>query len=180
MFSFQSFSFCWVLKFITTVMTSPYHFYFIFVPRITSNLRKLRFGEVVVLKQISALHHKNLWQFSVYLFDLWFLMRMPQFISKLLLVLHFSIWATEDPQKIDLYQLFCFDRFCHYLCLPLDRFLFEFFWSRNFWEICYSRLCFNIWYIWVWNWTQKSRFTIMLTLMLLIELCVLYEGSFQV
>jgi hypothetical protein len=28
---------------------------------------------------------------------------------------------------------------------------------------------------------QKSRFTIMLTLMLLIELCeVLYEGSFQV
>jgi hypothetical protein len=26
--------------------------------------------------------------------------------------------------------------------LPLDRFLFEFFWSRNFWESCYSSICF--------------------------------------
>jgi hypothetical protein len=32
--------------------------------------------------------------------------------------------------------------FCHYLCLPLGRFLFEFFWSRNFWESCYSSICF--------------------------------------
>jgi hypothetical protein len=34
-------------------------FYFVFVPRRTSNLREVRFGEVAVLKQISALHHKN-------------------------------------------------------------------------------------------------------------------------
>jgi hypothetical protein len=32
--------------------------------------------------------------------------------------------------------------FCHYLCLPLDRFLFEFFWSRGFWGSCYSSICF--------------------------------------
>jgi hypothetical protein len=37
----------------------PYLFYFIFVPRRTSNLRKVRFGEVAILKQISALHRKN-------------------------------------------------------------------------------------------------------------------------
>jgi hypothetical protein len=36
---------------------------------------------------------------------------MPQVISKLSLVIHFLIWATENPQKIDLCQLFCFDRF---------------------------------------------------------------------
>jgi hypothetical protein len=36
-------------------MTSSYHFYFIFVPKRTSNWRKVRFGEVAVLKQISTL-----------------------------------------------------------------------------------------------------------------------------
>jgi hypothetical protein len=34
------------------------------------------------------------------------------------------------------------DEWVVYLCLPLDRFLFEFFWSRNFWGSCYSRICF--------------------------------------
>jgi hypothetical protein len=41
-------------------MTSPYHFYFVFVPREASNLSELRFENVAVLKQILALHHKNL------------------------------------------------------------------------------------------------------------------------
>jgi hypothetical protein len=51
--------------------------------------------------------------------------------------------------------------------------------SRNFWESCYSSLCFNGCCTWV-ETEQKSRFTIMLTLMLLIKLCeVLYEESFQ-
>jgi hypothetical protein len=72
-------------------MTSPYHFYFVFVPRRTFNLRKLRLGEVAAQKQISALHRKYSWKFSEYLFDLRFLVHMPQVISKLLLVLHFSI-----------------------------------------------------------------------------------------
>jgi hypothetical protein len=80
------------------------------LPRRTSNMRKVRFGEVVVLKQISALHHKNSWKFPEYLFDLRFLVHMPQVISKLLLGLHFSIWETEG-RKIDLCQLFYFDRF---------------------------------------------------------------------
>jgi hypothetical protein len=59
MFLFSTFSFSCVLEVITTVMTSPYHFYFVVVPRRTSNLREVRFGEVAVLKQISALHRKN-------------------------------------------------------------------------------------------------------------------------
>jgi hypothetical protein len=98
MFFFQYF-FCWVLEIITTVMTSPYHFYFVFVPRRTSNWRKVRFGEVVVLKQISVLYRKKSWKFSERLFDLWFIVHMPQVISKLSLVLYFSIWTTKDPPK---------------------------------------------------------------------------------
>jgi hypothetical protein len=80
-------------------MTATYSFYFVVVPRRTSNLREVRFGEVVVLKQISVLHHKNSWKFSEYLFDLRFLVHMPQVISKLSLVLHFLIWVTEGPRK---------------------------------------------------------------------------------
>jgi hypothetical protein len=40
-------------------MTSPYPFYFVVVPRETSNLSEVRIGEVAVLKQISVLHRKN-------------------------------------------------------------------------------------------------------------------------
>jgi hypothetical protein len=48
------------MEVIATVMASPYLFYFVFVPRETSNLSEVRFGEVAVLKQISVLHHKYL------------------------------------------------------------------------------------------------------------------------
>jgi hypothetical protein len=40
-------------------MTSLYPFYFVVVPRETSNLSEVRFGEVAVLKQILVLHRKN-------------------------------------------------------------------------------------------------------------------------
>jgi hypothetical protein len=79
------------LEVVTTVITAPYPFYFVFVPRETSNLSEVRFGDVAVLK--------NSWKFSEYLFDLWFLVHRPQVISKLSLVLHFLIWATENPWK---------------------------------------------------------------------------------
>jgi hypothetical protein len=48
------------MEVITTVMTSPYHFYFVVVPREASNLSEVRFGDVAVLKQISVLHRKHL------------------------------------------------------------------------------------------------------------------------
>jgi hypothetical protein len=40
-------------------MTSPYPFYFIFVPREAFNLSEVRFGDIAVLKQFLVLHHKN-------------------------------------------------------------------------------------------------------------------------
>jgi hypothetical protein len=48
------------LEVVTTVMTSPYPFYFVFVPRIASNRRKVIFGEVVIPKHISALCCKKI------------------------------------------------------------------------------------------------------------------------
>jgi hypothetical protein len=39
-----------VLEVVISVTTSPYPFYFVFVPRIASNRKKVRFGEVVVPK----------------------------------------------------------------------------------------------------------------------------------
>jgi hypothetical protein len=70
--------------------------------------------------------------------------------------------------------------FYQYLCLPLYRFLFEFFWSRNFWGSCYSSICFICGGFRLKPKAKRGWFHIMLTLMLLIELClVLYEGSFQ-
>jgi hypothetical protein len=79
------------LEVITTIITAPYPFYFIVVPRETSNLSEVRFGNVAVLKQISVLHRKNSLKNLEYLFDLQFLLHMPQVISKLSLVLHFLI-----------------------------------------------------------------------------------------
>jgi hypothetical protein len=38
------------LEVITTAITAPYPFYFVVVPRETSNLSEVRFGEVAVLK----------------------------------------------------------------------------------------------------------------------------------
>jgi hypothetical protein len=80
------------------------------------------------------------------------------------------IWATEKFQKKLIFtSCSVLIDFCHYLCLPLDLFLFEFFWSQNFWGSCYSSLCFNACYTWV-ETEPKSRFTIVLTLMLLIRI----------
>jgi hypothetical protein len=129
-----------------------------------------------------VLHHKNLWKFSKYLFDLRFLVHMPQVISKLSLVLHFSVWATEGPQKkLTFVSCSVLTDFCHYLCLPLDRFLFVLFWSRNFWRSCYSSILFLCGVFELKPEPKKGWSTIMFMLTLLIELCeVLYEGSFQV
>jgi hypothetical protein len=79
------------LEVITTVITAPYPFYFVVLPRETSNLSEVRFGDVAVLKQILVMHRKKSSKFSEYLFDLQFLVNMPQVIFKLSLVLHFLI-----------------------------------------------------------------------------------------
>jgi hypothetical protein len=124
-------------------MISPYHFYFVFVPREASNLSEVRFGDVAVLKQFSVLHRKNSWKFSIYILDLLFLVHMPQVISKLSLVWTLFDLSNRKPSKNSTFvSCSVFIDFCQYLCLPLYRFLFEFFWSRNFWGSCYSSICF--------------------------------------
>jgi hypothetical protein len=51
--------FVWVLEVVTSVATSPYPFYFVFVPRIASNREEIRFGEGAVPKQIMCCLPKN-------------------------------------------------------------------------------------------------------------------------
>jgi hypothetical protein len=117
-------------------MTAPYHFYFVVVPRRTSNLRELRFGEVAVLKQISVLHRKHLWKFSEYIFDLRFLVHMPQVISKLSLVLHSSIWATEGPRKNRPLSAVLFWQISATICVCLSvAFFFSYFDHGTFKEV---------------------------------------------
>jgi hypothetical protein len=101
----------------------------------------------------------------------------PNFISFTL----FYLSNRKSSKKSIFVSCSVLTDFCHYLCLPLDRFLFEFFWSRNFWGSCYS----SIWIICgVFELKPEQKrgwFIIMFMLTLLIELCwVLYEGSFQV
>jgi hypothetical protein len=57
-FAFSLFLFLWVLEVVTSVATSPYPFYFVFVPRVVSNGEEVRFGEVVVPKLILYCHEK--------------------------------------------------------------------------------------------------------------------------
>jgi hypothetical protein len=175
------FSFCWVLEVITTIMTSSYHFYFVFVPRRTSNWRKVRFEEVAVLKQISALYRKNSWKFPERLFNLRFLVHMPQVIAKVSLVSHFSIWATEDFQKNRSLPAVLFWHISVTICVCLSIAFFLSSFDHGTFERVATVAYSLIGVIFELKLNQKSRFTIMLTLMLLIELCeVLYEGSFQV
>jgi hypothetical protein len=47
------------LEVITTVITAPYPFISVVVPREASNLSEVRFGDVAVLKQFLVLHRKN-------------------------------------------------------------------------------------------------------------------------
>jgi hypothetical protein len=69
---------------------------------------------------------------------------------------------------------------CQYLCLPLYRFFLSSFDHGTFGEV--ATVVYAIYVVVLgWNLKQKGWFITMLTLMLLIDLClVLYEGSFQV
>jgi hypothetical protein len=129
---------------------SLFFFDFVVVPRRTSNLREVRFGEVAVLKQILVLHRKNSWKFSEYLFDLRFLVHMPQVISKLLFVLYFLIWATENPLKNWSLSAVLFWQISATICVCLSiAFLLSSFDPGTFWGSCYSSRCFNMWCSWV-------------------------------
>jgi hypothetical protein len=159
------------LEVITTVITAPYPFYFVVVPRGTSNLREVRFGEVAILEQISVLHRTNSWKFSEYLFDLRFLVHMPQIISKLSLVLHFSIWATEGPRKNRPLSAILFWQISATICVCLSiAFFLSSFDHGTFGEV--TKVVYSLYVVFLsWNLNQKGWFTIMFMLTLLIELC---------
>jgi hypothetical protein len=64
--------------------------------------------------------------------------------------------------------------FCQYLYLPLYRFLFEFFWSWNFWGSCYSSICLICGGFELKSEAKRGWLYVMPTLMLLIDLCLVY------
>ena len=66
------------MEVITSVMTSPYHFYFVFVPRVASNRKEVRFGEVAVLKLILCCHQKKSYARPERRIDLQIFEHMPQ------------------------------------------------------------------------------------------------------
>jgi hypothetical protein len=135
--------FIWVLEVITTVITSPYHFYFVFVPREASNFSEVRFGDVAVLKQFSVLQCNNSWKLSGISFG-------PAISCAYAsgYIQTFNSWTPFDlsnrkPSKnLTFVSRSVLIDFCQYLCLLLYRFLFEFFWSRNFCGSCYSSIYF--------------------------------------
>jgi hypothetical protein len=137
-------------------MTSPYLFYFVLVPRENSNLSEVRFGEVAVLKQILVLHHKNSWKFSEYLFDLQFLLNMPQVISKISLVLHFLIWATKNPRKNWSLSAVLFWQISATICVCLSiAFFFSSFDHKTFGEI--ATVVYALYVVFLsWNLNRKG------------------------
>jgi hypothetical protein len=134
-------------------------------------LSEVRFGEVAVLKQILVLHRKNSWKFSEYLFDLRFLVHMPQVIYKLSLVLHFSIWATEGPRKNWPLSVVLFWQISTTICVCLSIAFFLSFFTKELLGKLLQYYMLYMWCFWVETWTKKGRFTIMFMLTLLIELC---------
>jgi hypothetical protein len=106
-------------------------------------LSEVRFGEVAVLKQISVLHRKNSWKFSEYLFDLRFIVHMPQVIYKLSLVWHFLIWSIENLRKNRPLSAVLFWQISATICVCLSiAFVLSSFDHRTFWGSCYSSICF--------------------------------------
>jgi hypothetical protein len=81
---------------------------------------------------------------------------MPQGISKLSLVLHFFIWTTENPLKIRPLSVVLFWQISAtiYVCFSIAFFLSSFH-PGTFWGICYSSICFNMWWTWVETWTKR-------------------------
>jgi hypothetical protein len=98
-----------------------------------------------------------------------FLGTCPRLLSNFISFVLFDLSNRRFLKKLIFTRCSVLTNFCHYLRLPLDLFLFEFFWSRNSWGSCYISLCFNGCYTWV-ETEPKSGFTILHTLMLLIKI----------
>jgi hypothetical protein len=85
----------------------------------------------------------NSWKFSEYFF--WSAISCayaPGYIQTFISFALFDLSNRKPSNKSIFVSCSVLTDFCHYLCLSLDRFLFEFFWSRDFWGSCYSSICF--------------------------------------
>jgi hypothetical protein len=71
-----------------------------------------------------------------------FLCICPDYIQTFIRFALFDLSNRRSSKKLTFVSCSVLTDFCHYLCLPLDRFLFEFFWSRDFWGSCYSIIFF--------------------------------------
>jgi hypothetical protein len=106
-------------------MTSPYYFYFVFVPREASNLSEVRFGDVVVLKQISVLHRKKFVNIlSIYFGPAISCAYAPGYIQTFISLTLFDLSNRKPSKNSTFISWSVLTDFCHYLCLPLDRFFF--------------------------------------------------------
>ena len=114
---FQFILFYLSLEVVTSVKTSPCPFYFVFVPSVASNREEVRFGEVAVLKQIYVLPQKtNLSARTPDCFEIvW--AHAPDYCLTIISFELFDLSNRIFSKKINLYLLFCFDRF-----LPITAF----------------------------------------------------------
>jgi hypothetical protein len=65
----------------------------------------------------------------------------PGYLQTLISFALFDLSNKKPSKKSIFVSCSVLTDFCHYLCLPLDRFLFEFFWSGDFWGSCCSSIC---------------------------------------
>ena len=96
LFSFSFFCFLCILKVVTSVETSPYPFYFVFVPRITSIWKKVQLAilcpDFCALPKTSVLSARTRG-----IFDIFWAPAPGCYLTSN--SSHFLIWATEVPRK---------------------------------------------------------------------------------
>ena len=124
LFSFIFFCFLWVLEVVTSVATSPYLFYFIFVPRVTSNRKVVWFGELAVFcpdfcasPKTSVLSARTWGIFYIY----W--APAPGFYLTFISFALFDLSNKRFSKKIIFTCCSVLTDFCQYLHLPLNLFL---------------------------------------------------------
>jgi hypothetical protein len=87
--------------------------------------------------------------------DLWFIVHMPQVISKLSLVEHFLIWATENPLKIRPLSAILFWQICANICVcRFIAFFLSYFDHETFGEV--AKVVYTL-YVVVLGWNLKQK-----------------------
>jgi hypothetical protein len=110
-------------------MTSPYHFYFVFVPREASNLSEVRFGDVACCPEtvFGAAPLKFVKILCISFGPVISCAYAPGYIQTFISWTHFDLSNRKTSKNSTFVSCSVLTDFCQYLCLPLDRFIFEFF-----------------------------------------------------